>query len=250
MRPPPYVVIPVVFNAEWKGEDMSTFVLVPGAGGGTWYWHRVVPELEARGHKAVAVNLPGPDESAGLPEYAAAIVATIGDRELAEVVLVAQSMGGFSAPMACARAPISLLVLVNAMVPLPGETPGEWWGNTGWEEARVAAAETGGYPVELDVPTYFLHDVPAEVLASEGAGERPEAAIAFTQPCDIKTWPGVPTRVLAGRDDRFFPLPFQVKVARDRLQAEVDAVSGGHLNALSRPVELADRLCHYIGHNA
>ena len=229
---------------------MSTFVLVPGAGGGAWYWHRVVPELEARGHTAVAVNLPGPDESAGLPEYAAAIVAAIGDHDPDDVVLVAQSMGGFSAVMACARAPIGVLVLVNAMIPRPAETPGEWWANTGWEEARVAAAETGGYPVEFDVPTYFLHDVAAEVLASEDAEERPEAAIAFTQPCDIVSWPDVPTRVVAGREDRFFPLPFQSQVARDRLSTEVDAVPGGHLNALSRPVELADHLCHYLGHNA
>ena len=65
-------------------------------------------------------------------------------------------------------------------------------GNTGSEEARVTAAETGGYPVEFDVPTYFLHDVPAEVLASEGAEQRPEAAIAFSQPCDIESWPTSP----------------------------------------------------------
>jgi pimeloyl-ACP methyl ester carboxylesterase len=240
----------VAINVEWEEEDMSTFVLVPGAGGGVWYWHRVVPELEARGHTAVAVDLPGPDESAGLPEYAAAIVAAISDHDPGEVVLVAQSMGGFSAVMACARAPIGLLVLVNAMIPLAGETPGEWWANTGWEEARVAAAETGGYSVEFDVPTYFLHDVPAEVLASEGAEERPEAAIAFTQPCAIESWPDVATRVVAGSEDRFFPLPFQRKVARDRLRAAVDAVPGGHLNALSRPVELADHLCHYIGYDA
>jgi pimeloyl-ACP methyl ester carboxylesterase len=40
---------------------MSKFVLVPGAGGAAWYWHRVVPELEQRDHDAVAVDLPGPD---------------------------------------------------------------------------------------------------------------------------------------------------------------------------------------------
>jgi len=34
-----------------------------------------VPELRARGHEAVAVDLPGADESAGLPEYAEAGVA-------------------------------------------------------------------------------------------------------------------------------------------------------------------------------
>ena len=107
------------------------FVLVPGAGGAAWYWHRVVPELQARGHEAVAVDLPGADESAGLPEYADAVVAAIGGHH--DVVVVAQSMGGFTAPVACARAPVRLLILVNAMIPLPGETPGGWWGDTGWE---------------------------------------------------------------------------------------------------------------------
>ena len=34
---------------------MTTFVLVPGAGGQAWYWHRVVERLEAQGHEAVAV---------------------------------------------------------------------------------------------------------------------------------------------------------------------------------------------------
>ncbi len=29
---------------------MSTFVLIPGAGGAAWYWHRVVPLLRAAGH--------------------------------------------------------------------------------------------------------------------------------------------------------------------------------------------------------
>ena len=49
---------------------MATFVLVPGAGGQAWYWHRLVPELEARGHVAVAVELPAADPSAGLVTYA------------------------------------------------------------------------------------------------------------------------------------------------------------------------------------
>jgi hypothetical protein len=54
---------------------MSVFALIPGAGGAARYWHRVVPELRARGHEAVAVALPGPDESAGLPEYADKVIA-------------------------------------------------------------------------------------------------------------------------------------------------------------------------------
>jgi pimeloyl-ACP methyl ester carboxylesterase len=55
-------------------------------------------------------------------------------------------------------------------------------------------------------------------------------------------WPDVPTTVLAGRDDRFFPYEFQRQVARDRLGLEVEELPGGHLLALSRPEALATRL--------
>jgi pimeloyl-ACP methyl ester carboxylesterase len=223
---------------------VSRFVLIPGAGGAAWYWHRVVPELRARGHEAVAVDLPGADESAGLPEYADAVVAVIGGHD--DVVVVAQSMGGFTAPMACMRAPVRLLILVNAMIPLPGETPGDWWGDTGWEPARVAAARAGGYPAEFDLATYFLHDVPADVAATGEAHNYPEAGIAFAQPCAIERWPDVSTRVLAGQGDRFFPLEFQCRVAQDRLGMDLDVVPGGHLVALSHPAELSDQLTRYL----
>jgi pimeloyl-ACP methyl ester carboxylesterase len=223
---------------------MSVFVLIPGAGGVAWYWHRVVAELEARGHEAVAVDLPGPDESAGLPEYADAVADAIGGRR--DVVVVAQSMGGFTAPVVCARTPVSLLILVNAMIPRPGETPGDWWRDTGLEPARVAAAQSGGYPTEFDLAAYFLHDVPAEVAAAGEAHDYREADIAFGQPCAIDRWPDVPTRVVAGRDDRLFPLEFQRRVARERLGTDVDAVPGGHLVALSRPAELTERLSRYL----
>ena len=49
----------------------------------------------------IAVDLPTGDEGAGLAEYADAIVAAAGDAN--DVTLVAQSMGGFSAPLAVGR---------------------------------------------------------------------------------------------------------------------------------------------------
>ena len=54
---------------------MSTYVLVPGAGGEAWYWSRVVGELTRRGHEAIAVDLLAADESAGLAEYVDVVVA-------------------------------------------------------------------------------------------------------------------------------------------------------------------------------
>jgi pimeloyl-ACP methyl ester carboxylesterase len=218
---------------------MARFVLIPGAGGMASYWSRLVPELQGRGHEAVAVDLPGDDERAGLPEYADLVGAAVGS---CDVVLVAQSMGGFTAPVVCRRAPVRRLVLVNAMIPLPGETPGEWWAATGAVEARVAAASSGGYSAEFTPDEYFLHDVPAEVLAAGGDEVRGEADVAFGQPCPIERWPDVPTTVIAGSGDRFFPPEFQRRVARERLGLETVMVPGGHLVALSRPLELAERL--------
>lgn len=202
---------------------MSTFVLIPGAGGAAWYWHRVVPLLTAAGHTAIAVDLPGASPTAGLREYEAFVAAAAAGEE--RVILVAQSMGAFTALGCCERLPVERLVLLNAMVPVPGETPGEWWSNTDWPETEDLT----------DLDTLFLHDVPPEIAAAGAAHQRPEADIAFGQPCAFTRWPDVPTTVLAAREDRFFPFDFQARVARDRLGVDVAAVPGGHLAALSQP---------------
>ena len=219
---------------------MSSFVLIPGAGGSAWYWHRVVPLLRAGGHEAIAVDLPGDDATAGLPEYAGLVTAAIGGRD--DVVLVAQSLGAFTAPLAAARPGVRALVFVNAMIPVAGETPGAWWGNTGWEQARIDAALAGGYRPEFDLDTYFLHDVPPEVAAAGLPYQRPEADAVFGSVCDFGEWPAMPLRAVAGSGDRFFPAGFQRKLAADRLGVTADLLPGGHLIALAQPAVLADYL--------
>jgi len=217
-----------------------TFILIPGAGGTAWYWHRIVPLLHQAGHEAIAVDLPGDDPAAGLPEYADLVTGAIGGR--GSVVLVAQSLGGFTAPLVAARVPVASLVFVNAMIPRPGETPGAWWGNTGWDGARLAAAEQGGYGTEVDLAVYFLHDVPPDVAAAGEPYQRPEADVVFGSACDFTAWPPVPIRAVAGAGDRFFPAGFQRTLARDRLGIEADMLPGGHLIALAQPASLASYL--------
>ena len=224
-----------------------TFVLIPGAGGTKWYWHRVVPLLQEAGHLAIPVDLPADDPAAGLAEYAR-LVTDAADGS-GNVTLVAQSLGGFTAPLAAMKTDIRALVFVNAMIPLPGETPGEWWDATGWEEARRAAAERGGYPAEFDLDAYFLHDVPPEVAAAGERYQRAESDSVFASVCDFGDWPRVPIRVAAGAGDRFFPASFQQRVAKDRLGIEADLLPGGHLNALSEPAALTDYLLTATGPN-
>ena len=45
-------------------------LLIPGAGGSAWYWHRVVPLLEQAGLAVIAVDLPADDPEADLLTYA------------------------------------------------------------------------------------------------------------------------------------------------------------------------------------
>jgi pimeloyl-ACP methyl ester carboxylesterase len=223
-----------------------TFVLIPGAGGEAWFWHRLVAELERRGCTAVAVDLPAGDDRAGWVEYADAVVAAA--RGVDDAVLVAQSMGGFTAPLVCDRLPVRLLVLLNAMIPVAGETGGAWWENTGQAKAQAELAAAQGRVVSegIDVLVDFFHDVPAEVTAEAmRRGDPSQSMTPFSRPWPLDRWPDVPTRVVGGRDDRLFPVEFQRRVARERLGLDIDVIPGGHLAALSRPVDLADRLEAY-----
>ncbi|MGH2929327.1 MAG: alpha/beta fold hydrolase, partial [Solirubrobacteraceae bacterium] len=198
-----------------------TFLLVPGAGGSGINWYRVAAELEACGHRAVSVDLPAGDEDAGLAAYADAIVEAAG--AATGITLVAASLAGFSAPLACARLDVRSLVLVNAMIPRPGETAGDWWADTGQVEAQTARARAEHRTVSdpFDALEEFFHDVPETVREVVFSAHEPrQASRPFADPWPLRAWPPVPTRVLSGRDDRFFPLSFQQRVARDRLGLE------------------------------
>jgi pimeloyl-ACP methyl ester carboxylesterase len=220
----------------------STFVLVHGAGSSAAYWFLVAPRLQQAGHQIIAVDLPN-GSGVTLADQADAIVAAAQGTE--HVVLVAQSMGACSAPLACDRLPVDWLVLLNAMIPKPGETAGEWWDNTGQAAAvRENDIREGRDPdAGFDFNTAFFHDLPPEVLAQVMQSESTDPAESlFAVPFDLATWPDVPTTVIAGREDRFFPLEFQQRVAWERLGLTVEPVPGGHLAALSQPDALASRL--------
>lgn len=220
---------------------MTTYALLPGAGGeATHFYGRVTPLLEAAGHEALAVDLPADDESAGLGEYADLVSRVVGERR--DVVLVAQSLAGFTAPLVAERVPLRAIVFLNAMIPVPGERADDWWDHTGASAARDEAADRHGYPRGFDLDTYFLHDVDPAVAAEATGGARNEAEAAFVSVCEFTLPPGLELRVAAGADDRFFPVEFQRRVARERLGIEVDVLPGGHLLALSQPRALADYL--------
>jgi pimeloyl-ACP methyl ester carboxylesterase len=212
-----------------------TIALLPGAGGAAvWFWQRVIPYLRSAGHHVVAVDLPAADDSAGLADYADVAVAALSGVP-DPVVIVAQSMGAFTAPLVAERVVATQIILVNPMVPAPGESPGQFSESTGLSHE------------DFDPVEDFFHDVPADVRAAALAEpEPPQSDTPFAAPWPLAAWPDIPTRVLCGSEDRLFPVDFQRRVVRERLGLDIDVIAGGHLNALSRPAELAERLLSYL----
>jgi pimeloyl-ACP methyl ester carboxylesterase len=214
---------------------MTTFTVIHGAGDSGANWEPVGAELRARGHEMIAPDLPCEDPAAGLREYTETVVDAIGERS--EIVLVAHSLGGFTAPLVAARVPVEKIVLIAAMVPSPGETGIEWWANTGHSD------EVQPWPD--DERELFLQDAPADVAVATLARSRTQTRRVMDEPWPLDAWPDVPTRVLVGRDDRLFPADFQRRVARERLGIEADEIDGGHLLALSEPELVVERFEAY-----
>jgi pimeloyl-ACP methyl ester carboxylesterase len=213
---------------------MANFVLVHGAGDTGWYWHLAEAELRARGHQAIAPDLPCDNPAASLDDYAGVVAEAAAGRP--DLVIVGQSYGAFTATVAASRLPARLLVLLAGMIPAPGERPADWWANTG-------CAATGS-----DDPLVTYYDGVPRPLAEEALrrGGRGESAVVWDTPWPLDAWPDVPTRFILAADDRCFPAPFMRQLARRRLGIVADEIPGCHCVALSHPGELADLLVSYL----
>jgi pimeloyl-ACP methyl ester carboxylesterase len=206
---------------------MATFAFIHGAGDVGWYWHLVEADLRRRGHDTTAPDLPTEDDSAGLSRYAEVVVDAIDGR--GDVIVVAQSFGGYVAPIVAERTSAVLIVLVAGMIPSPGETAEEMFETTGWRPE----------PGFDETRAIFYHDVPTELADAAMARGRDQSDTPGSEPWPLDGWPDIPTRFILCRDDRFFPAPWLRTVVNERLGIAPDEIDGGHCPALSRPDALA-----------
>jgi pimeloyl-ACP methyl ester carboxylesterase len=213
---------------------MATFALIHGAGYVGWYWHLVETELRRHGHDVVAPDLPCDDDAASLDDFADAVVDAIGGR--GNLVVVGQSYGGFTAPLVADRVPVDALVLVAGMVPAPGESPADWWTNTGHSEAvRAQARRDGGLTGSDDPFVAFYHDVPRALAEEALSKELGESNTAYNTPWPLTAWPDVPTRFVLCTEDRVFPTEFMRRVVTNRLDIAPDEIASGALRGAQRP---------------
>lgn len=105
---------------------MSSFVLIHGGWAGGWVWEKVVPILEAKGHRVSAPDLPGhgsdrtPVGEITLERYVDRVLEAL-DAETEPVVLVGHSSGGVVITQAAERRPDKIRLLVYLCAYLPGD---------------------------------------------------------------------------------------------------------------------------------
>jgi pimeloyl-ACP methyl ester carboxylesterase len=225
---------------------MATFVLIHGAGDTGWYWHLTQAELQARGHRTIAPDLPCDNDTASLDDYAAAVADAVGGRR--DLVIVGQSYGAFTATLAASQLPAQLLVLLAGMIPAPGESPGQWWTSTGYRQAAEEQAGLDGGKTGHDDPLISFYNGVPRPLAAEALrrGGRGESSVVWETSWPLQAWPDVPTKFILCKDDQFFPAAFMRRVAQQRLGTVPDELPGCHCAALSHPRELSDLLVSYL----
>jgi pimeloyl-ACP methyl ester carboxylesterase len=112
---------------------MKTFILIHGSWHSSWNWHKVIPLLEAKGHRAIALDLPGmgrdktPIEQVRMKSTVDLICRRMDEIE-GKVILVGHSKNGIMISQAAEYRPdkIEKLVYLAAYLIPSGKTQSEY----------------------------------------------------------------------------------------------------------------------------
>jgi pimeloyl-ACP methyl ester carboxylesterase len=232
---------------------VSQFVLVHGGGNGPWKWELLEPELVARGHSTLAVDMPVDRTDVGMDGYIDAVCEQMAagldsDRD---VVLVGHSLAGHVIPYVANRHPVQALVFLCAAL------PGDYDPNDGADEGRpppgLRADDPHGFTLDDQGRAVITdaaalnrnyHDCPPEVAARMIARRRPQSQSFRTNIPELDKWPDVRPFYIACVDDRTSARGKAARAA-DVLGVEPLQLPGGHSPMVSRPAALAE-LLHII----
>ena len=223
-----------------------TFGLVHGAWHGAWCWERLVPELGARGHRTVVVDLPCEDPEAGLTRYAELTADALGSAD--DVVLVGHSLCASAIPLVARLRPVEHLVFLCALLPEPGKSATDRYASedvfVDGFRGQTATREDGAsyWPDPEVVIRCFFHDCTPEDAAWAAAMLRPQSAAPRQEPWPDDPLPDVERTSILCRDEQCIRPEWSRTVSRELLGVEAIELEGGHSPFLSRPAELADVL--------
>lgn len=135
---------------------MSTFILIPGAWHGAWYFEPIAETLRSHGHTALPVTLTGLGDPArprtattNLDTHIQDVVTLLESEDIHDAVLVGHSYSGMVITGAVARAPgrVRRLVYSDAYVPSDGDSCYELT-SQGYRDLFIQGARTDGLTVQ------------------------------------------------------------------------------------------------------
>ena len=220
---------------------MSMFGLVHGGGFGAWCWGRVIPELEARGHGAVTVDLTPDDQAAGAVRCAEVVARAFAAFD--DLVLVGHSLAGLIIPLVPARHPVRRLVFLHALLPQPGvSVVDQLQAEPAMFNPEMFTAQAPFWEDEAVATRFLLHDCPPEIARDAFRRLRPEPGVLGKEASPLRAWPEVPSAYIVCADDRTATPAWARRAARERLGVEPIDIPGGHCPFLARPGHLAETL--------
>jgi pimeloyl-ACP methyl ester carboxylesterase len=219
-------------------------ILVHGSYHGAWCWDRFAPELEIRGHRVTAVDMPISDPRAGAATYAEQIIDST--QGLADPVLVGHSMAGLVIPLVAAQRPVRRMIFLAAFLPRPGVSAADQRREEpidGTMPLRTSEWTDLGDDVWMVGPNtateLFFHDAPPDIAAWATSRLRPQSYLVMNEPSPLAEWPRVASDYVVCRDDRAINPAWGRSAARERLGVDAVELDGGHSPFLTRPAELA-----------
>lgn len=233
---------------------MTAFVLVHGAWHGAWCWRRIVPRLEAYGHKAVAADLPGMGADTtplsqvtlqGWAAFVAAQAATAGER----VVLVGHSRGGVVISEAAELAPEALagLIYLTGILLPDGGTVAQLAPHMPPEGLAAIRPARDGLSTTLDLgaaPGLLYNATPAAwiELAIANLGVDPNAPNVTPQRLTSGRYGKVPRAYIECLRDRTLPIELQRRMQASAPCRTVAGLDTDHSPFFSAPDALCETL--------
>ena len=236
---------------------MTTFALIHGAWHGAWCWDRLIPELELRGHRAVAVDLPCDDPAATTMENAKLVATALADADAdadagagdEDVVVVGHSLGGITAAVMPLLRPVRRVVFLTALMPRPGRSLGDVMSSepdTTTDEFNALPRHVGEggcvtWDPEVAGPFFYQACPPG---TTEWAAPRLRTQVWTTsrEPCPLDAWPDCELVSIVCTDDELLRPDWSRRIAREVLHIDPLELPGGHFPMLGIPTQLAAAL--------
>ncbi|CAF1073960.1 unnamed protein product [Adineta steineri] len=231
--------------------SVSTFVLVPGAWHSSSCWQRVVPLLQAHGHRVITMDLLGtgndhtPLSQVKLVTWVNQVVDLIKEQET-PVILVGHSRGGIIISEVAQRVPenIKLLIYLAAFMIPSGETVSSTVLERKNEDSFVYHTN-GTFTIKTDKMVPVLYNTTSsEWIERIPSMLSPEPLNIFSTPLQLTDdrYGRVPRAYIECTQDNAISLTLQ-RLMRDKLPCKyVVTINADHSPFFSAPSELATGL--------